>query len=571
MGVDEPRIGSLFSGYGGLDLAVQRVVGGTVVWVSDIDPGANQVLAHLHADIPNLGDVSRIDWELVDASFPGHEGLGRIDVLTMGFPCQDVSVAGLRAGLLKGTNRSGLWGEGLRAIVALQPRWVVVENVRGLLSARTRKANDGEEEGGQPGGTGGGLEPCPDCLGEAEARSYDMRALGAVLADLASVGYDAQWVGLEAADVGACHHRFRVFLLAGPAGATDTGEWIARAERHGADTAGDAGRLGHRDHGAPAHTNGLELERGMEWQSGCAQPADGGGRSPAPAGPSSNHGTREALKLLKTPTSNLGSNGGSQHPDKRREGGHGPTLADEVEHLLPCPDQPRFLPTPTTRDHKGRNQRDDDSCLPGAIDRMPGGVHFDGPLLPTPSVVDMGARKTVSEWDAWVARQKEKGINGNGHGRSLAIEALRMLPTPRASDGPKGGPNQRGSRGDLALPAVAASLPEPCGDDAPHRLGEPRPDVFGPYAAAVARAETALGRTAPAPTEPTRTGYRLSPAFVEWMMMLPAGHVTGVPGLTRTAMLKALGNGVVPHQGAAAFHHLLRVAAMPAPADSDVR
>lgn len=94
--------------------------------------------------------------------------------------------------------------------------------------------------------------------------------------------------------------------------------------------------------------------------------------------------------LLKTPTGNLGINGGSQHPDKRKAGGHGPTLADEVEHLLPTPrstDGPKggpgqvngrgvpdslpaigaLLPTPTSRDWKGENQRGDETCLPGAI------------------------------------------------------------------------------------------------------------------------------------------------------------------------------------------------------------
>lgn len=87
-----------------------------------------------------------------------------------------------------------------------------------------------------------------------------------------------------------------------------------------------------------------------------------------------------------------------------------------------------------------------------------------------------------------------------------------------------------------------------------HRSAE----IFGPYAPAVARWEAVLGRPAPDPTEPTgRNGaHRLSPRFVEWMMGLPAGWVTDVPGLTRPQMLKALGNGVVPQQAAAALHHL---------------
>ena len=66
----------------------------------------------------------------------------------------------------------------------------------------------------------------------------------------------------------------------------------------------------------------------------------------------------ECSLLLKTPTAQLGTGTGSQHPDKRKAGGHGPTLADEAEHLLP---------TPTARDHKGHNGRHDQTCLTGAL------------------------------------------------------------------------------------------------------------------------------------------------------------------------------------------------------------
>ena len=72
--------------------------------------------------------------------------------------------------------------------------------------------------------------------------------------------------------------------------------------------------------------------------------------------------------------------------------------------------------------------------------------------------------------------------------------------------------------------------------------------------------EVVLGRPAPAPTEPGRNGPRLSSAFVEWLMGLPAGHVTDVPGLSRNTQLRALGNGVVPQQAARALERLLEVA-----------
>ena len=86
-------------------------------------------------------------------------------------------------------------------------------------------------------------------------------------------------------------------------------------------------------------------------------------------------------------------------------------------------------------------------------------------------------------------------------------------------------------------------------------------DVWGPYRPAIERWERRLGRVAPAPTKPTGKGgaHRLSSAFVEWMMGLPPGHVTGV-GISRAHELKALGNGVVPQQAALAVRALLEQA-----------
>lgn len=133
-----------------------------------------------------------------------------------------------------------------------------------------------------------------------------------------------------------------------------------------------------------------------------------------------------------------------------------------------------------------------------------------------------------------------------------------MLPTPRATDGTNGGPNQRGSKGDLMLPSAVALLPTL---DATHgrkttRTGPLLPGItdWGPFAAAIARWESVLGRPAP---DPRDDKGRLSPAFVEWMMGLPAGWVTDVPGLSRNELLRLLGNGVVPQQCAAAFPALL--------------
>jgi DNA (cytosine-5)-methyltransferase 1 len=202
-----PRVGSMFSGYEGLGLALVEVFGEVEhVFVSDVckhtktKNGSHEVghyephrapcsiLAHRFPGVPNLGDVSLIDWS---------PWRGRIDMLTAGFPCTDVSVAGNRAGLMDGT-RTGLWSQVVRAITELQPRLVVLENVPGIFTAPA--ASD--------------VEPCPWCLGDRPGG--DMRALDAVLADLATLGFDAEWTVVPASGVGAAHKRERWFCLAYP-------------------------------------------------------------------------------------------------------------------------------------------------------------------------------------------------------------------------------------------------------------------------------------------------------------------------------------------------------------------
>jgi len=183
------RIGSLFSGYAGLDMAVAAHYDATVAWHVEFDKAPSKVLAHHWPDVPNHGDVTAVDWSQVEP----------VDIITGGFPCQDVSHAGLRAGVHQGT-RSGLWFQMARAIDALQPRKVIIENVAGLLSADAAC----------------NVEPCPWCVGDEPAGH--MRALGAVLADLAEMGFDAEWGSVRAADAGAPHGRLRVFVVAADAG-----------------------------------------------------------------------------------------------------------------------------------------------------------------------------------------------------------------------------------------------------------------------------------------------------------------------------------------------------------------
>ena len=156
-----------------MDLAVEAALDGKTIWQVEIDPNASKVLDKRFG-VPNLGDITKVDWNTVPA----------VDVLCGGFPCQDVSAAGLRAGIHHGT-RSGLWANFAEAIDVLRPQYVVIENVRGLLSAKA-KSKDG----------------------------VSIRAMGRVLGDISDLGYSARWKTIAARDVGAPHRRERVFIVA---------------------------------------------------------------------------------------------------------------------------------------------------------------------------------------------------------------------------------------------------------------------------------------------------------------------------------------------------------------------
>ena len=142
-------------------------------------------------------------------------------------------------------------------------------------------------------------------------------------------------------------------------------------------------------------------------------------------------------------------------------------------------------------------------------------------------------------------------------------EEVTLLPTPRAQDS-----DESPTTFDRRVGALQSAEGRSGG-----RTGTPlgvevqRHIDFGPYAAAIARWEQVLGRPAPPPTEPGQNGRpRLSPRFVEWMMGLPDGWVTGVD-IPRSAQLKALGNGVVPAQAALALALLDGDGALPTAGD----
>lgn len=258
------RIGSLFSGAGGLDMAVQAVFGGDVMWHSEVDPAASKVLAHRFPDVPNLGDITQVDWTQVEP----------VDVLCGGFPCQDVSAAGRRAGIKDGT-RSGLWAIFADAIAALKPSIVVIENVRGLLSATAHREEPDdrvpcvcgwldrwrglhsslrEREGSRADLSG----PCDD--------RYD-RA-GAASAEVATSGMGWLTVELKASDR-AVERGVGVEPNRRPS-ARPPAAGIALLEAEG--TAGSLGSGSGEDSGRP--TSKAEWQWGMELASACRVRSD---------------------------------------------------------------------------------------------------------------------------------------------------------------------------------------------------------------------------------------------------------------------------------------------------------
>ncbi len=131
-------------------------------WQIENDPNCIEVLEAHWPNTKRYGDIRKVD----------PTELKPIDVIAGGFPCQDVSDAGRKAGLSGA--RSGLWKEYRRIICHLRPRVIIVENVAGLLG----------------------------------------RGMGDILSDLSQIGYDAEWQTIPAAAFGAPHRRNRVFIVA---------------------------------------------------------------------------------------------------------------------------------------------------------------------------------------------------------------------------------------------------------------------------------------------------------------------------------------------------------------------
>lgn len=311
------RIGSLFSGVGGLDMAVESFFGGETAWHCEFDAQPSKVLAAHWPGVANLGDITAVDWSTVEP----------VDIVCGGSPCQDVSAAGPRTGMVEGT-RSNLWVQMREAIAYLKPSIVIWENVRGALSAYA--FSDVESE--------------PGLLGEHGPDRPALRALGRVIGDLSALGYDTVWTTVPASDVGAPHRRERVFVLAYSSGLRLDPRWVAAP---GEAQSRRASAVARRRGGAP-----LTL-----LPTPTTAPDTGNGHA---------RNLGKEVQLLPTPTAkDSAASGGSTPSDV--------TLTDAVVRTrLGTVPNPRhaLLPTPQVADAMGGHAnrsgaRSDELLLPG--------------------------------------------------------------------------------------------------------------------------------------------------------------------------------------------------------------
>lgn len=202
---DAMRHLDLFSGIGGFALGLRMAGGFETVAFCEIDKYCQRVLKKHWPDVPVYEDVTTLDYE---------QFIGQVDIITGGFPCQDISLAGPSAGL--SGERSGLFREIVRAIRMVRPRYAFVENVAALLN----------------------------------------RGMGEVCGSMAESGYDTEWDCIPACAVGAEHERDRIWIIAYP-----DSKWKLQQERGKQD---ERGWIGNSIKENVADIDGARYQRRMQ-------------------------------------------------------------------------------------------------------------------------------------------------------------------------------------------------------------------------------------------------------------------------------------------------------------------
>ncbi|MGW6746551.1 DNA cytosine methyltransferase [Streptomyces sp. NPDC055025] len=367
---DRPRVLALCAGYGGLEEAIHAGTGGTPVAYAESDPYAAAVFAAHHPGVPNLGDITALDWRQV-------RDLYAPDVIGAGFPCRNISNAGKRDGIHGQWSR--VWKNVAEAVGIIRPRYVYLENVAALRS----------------------------------------RGLDVVAADLAALGYDVRWTCLRAGDpeVGAPHPRDRWFAVAYPAAEDpDITAWGQR--RTAAAGEAQAGRArpdaGGRSGLPPASVAGgvslFPMPTAADSRGTANFRADG-----TPYGNGYGSTLTDAVRsLLPTPAARDWKSGASNLLGRNSR-----PLNEVVVNLLP---------TPKVSDgpHGGPNQRDTSGryYLPGQAVRLDDRwVASDG--------TDFGP--AIRRWEAVTGRAApcptEPGTRGNRRLSPAFAEWLMGLPS----------------------------------------------------------------------------------------------------------------------------------------------
>ncbi|KGE14595.1 DNA cytosine methyltransferase [Sphingobacterium deserti] len=230
--------GSLFSGIGGFDLAAQWM-GWNNVFHCEINPFGQKILKHYWPNADSYEDIKTTDFTIYR---------GTIDVLSGGFPCQPFSLAGKRKGA---EDDRYLWPEMLRAIDEIRPRWVIGENVAGLVSMVQPEIDETD------------MESQTNLQGEIDSKTvqeYQQYVVETVCRDLENFGYSVQPIIIPACAVGAPHRRDRIWFVAYASGCRFERQREKFEVENWESESGTAGKLERRSEGLCIQRNATDTE-----------------------------------------------------------------------------------------------------------------------------------------------------------------------------------------------------------------------------------------------------------------------------------------------------------------------